>query len=136
MFKWYKIPDYVRRGAAARIALVAIPALMLAGCSTDQLTRFQQGLSNFQSGVVSVNQTIAAISPQLLQNCNTTLSFAQLLEPFAVGSKYNADYQAALSVINTYCQAPPVTNIAGTVALTAQAAANARAAYNAAKNGA
>lgn len=116
-----------------KIILASISALFLTACSDVQLAKFQSGLNNFQAGVLAVNQAIADVSPALLQNCNNLLAVENALIPFAVGTKWAPDAQAAAAVINTSCQAPPASNIQGVVVLTAQAVTNAQAAYNAAR---
>ncbi len=123
----------MRKIIGATVMLVI--GVVLSACSDTQLASFKQRVGNFEAGVLTVNQAIGNISPALLQNCNNILSVTSLLVPIAAGTKYAADANAAEAVINTYCQAPPVANIQGVVALTAQAYVNARAAYDAANGG-
>jgi hypothetical protein len=114
---------------------IGLIAAFTAGCSTSQLAQLQSRLNNVQSGVIAVNQAIANVSPELLKNCNNLMAITSALVPFAANTKYSPAASAAVAVITTNCQAPPVQNIAGVVTLTYQAYLNAKSAYDAARAG-
>ena len=113
--------------------VILVTILSLGGCAN-----YQASLNTFTNNVVATNNAIAQISASLAKNCNnlqaTAQSLAALGSVFNVSSKARGGLAAANAALATWCIAPP-SDIPTAIAVTAQEIANAKAAYQAAKNG-
>ena len=125
----------VLRAAIAAACLLAV-ALPVAGCSGDSVNKIKTWTDNFNSNVAAVNSSIAAVAPTVAASCVDLQKWAILIQPFlqSGNEKTRAYFAAANGAIEGYCQAVP-TDINGTAAAVARAAAQAKADYDKAKKG-
>jgi hypothetical protein len=108
--------------------LIASLALALAGCSTTSQTNFENGIATFNKDVALVDSAVANLSALLYKNCMGIQTTAQAIASLSSGTSTAAQaVVGANAAINSYCQAPQVTNVPSAIKASADA-------YNATKS--
>lgn len=117
----------------ALAAVLAVSTLLL-GCSDTQLTSFQHSIGNFSQGVASVDNALADVSATLYKNCTTLQTIGQsAVDMGGSCGKAGTVLVGVNAVIQGYCRASQVTNIASAVSVTATTVNSTRAQLSDAK---
>ncbi len=118
-----------------KLLLLAAMGVALAGCSGSSVEKIKSATDNFNTNVAAINASIAAVSPSVAASCGDIQKWAMLIAPFVPDSgKAKQYFGAANGAITGYCQTVP-TDINGTAAAVARAAAQAKAGYDLVKAG-
>jgi hypothetical protein len=113
-----------------KLLLAAAMALAVAGCSSSSVEKIKSATDNFNTNVAAINASIAVVAPAVAASCGDLQKWAMLIGPFVPDSgKAQQYFGAANGAITGYCQVVP-TDINGTAAAVARAAAQAKAGYD------
>lgn len=112
------------------VLVVLSAGVLLAGCSTTQLQKFQTFSTNYQATVATINADIAATAPLVAKGCGDLQTAAMLLAPLVPkNAKAPQYFAAANAALNAYCQTIP-TDINSTASAVAKAVVAAQQGYN------
>lgn len=106
-----QIPVIVTRAA------VLLTVVALGACTAAQTDKFVAGLTNFNRGLVAVDETIKNVNSTLYKNCTSFVSVAQAIDDLSGQCSKASPYTSvANSVITTYCQASQLETNGGITA--------------------